>query len=132
MSNHPIVHIEFPATDPKAAGAFYGEVFGWQVEQYAETDPSFDYHMFRAEGGPGGAFVKTTEEPSAGGIVYKIGEPLLYIHTDDIDAALAAIEQHGGKIQVPRTEIPQNGWYAVFTDPSGNRVGLYTGPGQQG
>ncbi len=28
---------------------------------------------------------------------------------------------------MPRTEIPHVGSYAVFTDPTGNRVGLFTG-----
>jgi predicted enzyme related to lactoylglutathione lyase len=29
-------------------------------------------------------------------------------------------------------EIPGAGWLAVFTDPMGNRIGLYTGMPQQG
>ena len=31
MSDHPIVHIELSADDPMAAGKFYGEVFGWDI-----------------------------------------------------------------------------------------------------
>jgi predicted enzyme related to lactoylglutathione lyase len=28
---------------------------------------------------------------------------------------------------VPKTEIPGMGWYAIFSDPTGNRIGLFTG-----
>ncbi len=119
MSQHPIVHIEFPATNPKATGQFYASVFGWKVE----TDANFDYTMFSAEGGPGGGFPKAGEE---GPMSYKVGEPMIYIGTDDIEATLAKIIAHGGKALSPKTEIPGVGWFAFFTDPAGNRVALYT------
>ena len=114
---HPIVHVEIPATDTKAAGKFYADVFGWQVH----TEPQFDYTMFSAEGGPGGGFVSTSGQMAA-----KIGEPLLYIGTDDIEASLRAIEANGGKTVMPKQEIPGVGWFAIFNDPAGNRVALYT------
>ena len=119
MANHPIVHIEIPANDTKGASQFYAEVFGWKI-QHA---PEFDYYMFQAEGGPGGGFVNTGEQM---GMNYKAGELLVYIGTDDIDATLATIAKHGGKTLLPKTEIPQTGWFAFFADPAGNRVALYT------
>ncbi len=119
MSNHPVVHIDIPGNDPKAAGQFYADAFGWQVE----TDPTFDYTMFRAEGGPGGGFVKVG---GGMGLGYKAGEVLIYIGTDDIDASLASVEKHGGKTVMGKTEIPNVGWWAVFADPTGNKVALYT------
>lgn len=120
MDSHPVVHIDFPASDPKASGSFYATVFGWQVH----TDPNFEYTMFAAPGGPGGGFV--TAGDGSGHLEYKIGEPLVYIGTEDIDASLQAVEAHGGSVVLPRTEIPGIGWWAVFRDPAGNRVGLYT------
>ncbi|HEY7123085.1 MAG TPA: VOC family protein [Ktedonobacterales bacterium] len=121
MSKHPIVHIELPANDTKAAGQFYATVFGWKTQ----TDPNFDYTMFAAEGGPGGGFIKAGEGET------KIGQPLIYIDTDDIDASLAQIEAHGGKTLTPKSEIPGVGWFAVFSDPAGNRVALYTDAAHQ-
>ena len=119
MAAHPIVHIEFPATNTKAAGAFYKDVFDWKIE----TDPNFDYTMFPPEGGPGGGFVAVGD---SGPVPYAIGQPLIYIGTDDIEASLRKIESSGGKTVLPKTEIPGVGWFGVFTDPSGNRVGLFT------
>jgi uncharacterized protein len=123
MSNHSIVHIEIPANSPAAAGRFYADLFGWKLQ----VDPAFDYHMFQAEPGPGGAFVKVGEESSG----YKVGEVLIYVSTDDIDATLARIASLGGKTLVPKTEIPHTGWFAIFADPTGNRIALFTGMGQQ-
>ena len=122
MSQHPIVHIEIPADNPAAASKFYADAFGWKIM----ADPVFDYHMFDAEGGPGGGFVPTTGTTDGGTMTYKPDSLLVYISTDDIDASLAKVESLGGKTLVPKTEIPNTGWFAVFSDPTGNRVALYT------
>ncbi len=119
MASHPIVHIEFPASDPKTTSKFYADAFGWKIE----SDPTFDYHMFSAEGGPGGGFPGTAGD--GGPVTYKPGEVMVYIGTDDIEASLAAVEKHGGKVVLPKTEIPHTGWFAFFTDPAGNRVALF-------
>ena len=125
--SHPFVHIEIPADDTRAAGKFYGDVFGWNIE----TDPTFNYTQFQAEGGPGGGFVSTHEATDGGMVQYKADSLLLYVGTDDIDASLAQVEAHGGKTVLPQTEIPGIGWFAIFTDPTGNRLALFKSRGQQ-
>ncbi len=124
MSNHAIVHVEIPAQKAQDAGKFYGDLFGWKIE----SDPMYNYVQFQAEGGPGGGFV---ELGGGAPIQYKPDSLLLYVSTDDIDATLAKVESLGGKTVLPKTEIPHVGWWAVFTDPTGNRIGLYTGTGGQ-
>lgn len=119
MSGHPIVHIEIPATNSGAAGKFYGDVFGWKIE----ADEMYGYVQFQSEGGPGGGFADVTGQAP---IQYKPDSLLVYLQTDDIDATLATIEAHGGKTVLPKTEIPHVGWWAVFTDPTGNRLALFT------
>jgi predicted enzyme related to lactoylglutathione lyase len=122
LTTHPIVHVEIPATDLKEAAQFYSEVFGW------EFDHSMDFYpMFKADGGPGGGFVKLSD------VSHSVGIPLLFLGTDDIEASLADVEAHGGKTLMPKTEIGEHaahGWWAVFTDPVGNRIALYTSPQQ--
>jgi len=115
MAQHPIVHIEFSAKDREAAGKFYSEIFGWQIQQM----PEMNYATFEAEGGPGGGFNPLTEENPAGTVT-------VYIETDDIDATLAKIAARGGKMVQPKAEIPGYGWMGIFADPTGNKVGLYT------
>lgn len=115
---HPIVHIEIPANNTGAAANFYKEVFDWKVE----VDEMYNYAQFSAEGGPGGGFVGLGGD---GPMQYKADKLLVYIGTDDIDASLASIEAHGGKTVLPNTEIPHIGWFAIFTDPTGNDVALF-------
>ena len=115
MSQHPIVHIEFSAKDREAAGQFYSEAFGWKIQQF----PELNYTIFEAEDGPGGGFNPVSQENPAGTV-------LVHIASDDIVASLAKIESLGGTILVPKTKIPQVGWFAIFADPTGNRVALFT------
>src|SRR5437016_10378097 len=116
MANHPIVHLEISANDPQAAGKFYSELFDWKLE----LDPNFNYLQFEAPPGPGGAFVKVGEN----GV--KAGDMFVYFGTDDIEGTLAKVEALGGQTIMPKTEIPNVGWFAFFTDPTGNKVALYT------
>ena len=39
--------------------------------------------------------------------------------------ALEKIVANGGKVLAPKTEIPNIGWYAFFSDPTGNNMALY-------
>lgn len=114
MSDHAIVHIEFPALDPKATAQFFDDLFGWKI-QHAEE---FNYYMWQPASGPGGGIVQVETTPEGG--------PLVYVGTDDIEATLARAESLGGKVATPKTEIPGNGWFAILLDPSGGRVALYT------
>ena len=122
MTNHSIVHIEFPAQDPVAAGRFYKDLLGWDMEEM----PEMDYVTFQSGENQGGGF------PRIDGEMYKPGDVIVYIETDDIDATLDCVESLGGKTLVPKSEIPGFGWFAHFADPSGNRVGLFTGSPQTG
>ena len=121
MASHPIVHVDFPAEDPAAAAKFYEEALGWQLSH----DPTFDYWMFSAAGGPGGGFVGVGTDAAVGTLQYEIGKVLVYLGSEDIDADLARVEARGGRTVLPRTDIPGVGWFAVFADPSGNHLGFF-------
>jgi ferritin-like metal-binding protein YciE len=41
-----------------------------------------------------------------------------------IDRHLQQTRQHAELL--PKTEIPGMGWYAIFADPTGNRLGLFS------
>lgn len=115
MAKHDIIHIEFPAKDLQADAKFYADCFGWKIQDL----PEMEYAMFEAGDGPGGGFSKVGDE-------VKPGDVMVYISTDDIEASLAQIESLGGKTVMPKTEIPETGWFAWFSDPTGNIVALYT------
>lgn len=117
MSQHPIVHIEFSSKD-KQTVEFYQDVFGWKI-----TDvPEMNYTLFEDEEGRGGGFNPVSDENPAGTV-------LVYIQADDFEGALDKIKAKGGQVLVPKTEIPNTGWFAFFSDPTGNRVALYKAMG---
>ena len=115
MTSHPIVHVEISSVDLEASGRFYSELFGWKIQHM----PEFNYTTFQAEGGPGGGFNPISDTNPAGTVI-------VYVDSEDIDAGLAKAESLGATTIVPKTEIPQTGWFAFFKDPSGNTIGLYT------
>lgn len=117
MTAYPLNHLEISASDPAAAGEFYSKVFGWKIE----VEESMNYVQFVAdEGGIGGAFTQVDENNPAGTVVP-------YVTTDDIEASLEKIGSSGGSTAVPKTEIPGFGHFAVFVDPTGNNIGLFSG-----
>lgn len=59
------------------------------------------------------------------------GDILIYIQTEDIETSLSEIEAAGGKTLLLKSEIPGIGWYALFADLTGNRVGLYKSMGAE-
>ncbi len=116
MPKHPIVHVEISTTDHQKSAEFYSKVFDWKVQHI----DAMNYSTF-----------STGDDQLAGGFNpapqnMPIGSTSVYIGTDDIEASLAEIEANGGKTLMPKNEIPGMGWFALFQDPAGNTLGLYT------
>lgn len=116
MTGNPIVHVEFATNDPKATGQFLQELFGWRIE----TDSNLDYTMFMPESGPGGGLPRASD-------TMRPGETLVYVGTDDLEATLARALELGGKVIMPKTEIPAMGWFAIISDAAGAHMALYQG-----
>jgi hypothetical protein len=109
-----VVHFEIPVDDGERGVAFYREAFGWDLERWGQME---FWTTAAGEGeGIGGALTKRGEESP--GLIF-------YIAVDDIDAALRAIEEAGGRRLSERMPIPAVGWSAFFQDTEGNRVGLF-------
>jgi predicted enzyme related to lactoylglutathione lyase len=115
MSKRNVVHVEVPAVDVEAAGRFYQQLFGWKLQHV----PEMNYTMWEDGSGSGGGFPQVSDENPA-------GQVLVYIDSDDIEADLKKVEKLGGKVLVPKREIPGQGWMGIFQDPTGNVLALYT------
>lgn len=115
MSKRNVVHIEIPATNTQSAAQFYESLFGWKMQHV----PEFNYTMWEDGSGYGGGFTQVGHEGT-------LDQVLVYIDSDDIEADLKKIEELGGSVVTPKTEIPGTGWFAVFKDPTGNNLALYT------
>ena len=109
-----ITHVDIPADDIERAKRFYRAVAGWEIGAVPGFD---DYEMFR------------TGEASGGGIGLR-GKTApdrirLYITVENLEEALARVEQEGGQVAVGATDIQGMGRYAAVTDTEGNEVGLW-------
>lgn len=118
-----MVHFEIPFDDADRAHNFYETVFGWNLDRI----PDLDYTMVSTgpsgETGPtepgfinGGMFKREDDTPPGTQVV---------IDVDDIDAALAKVEELGGEAVVGRSPVGDMGWSAYFKDTEGNVVGLW-------
>jgi predicted enzyme related to lactoylglutathione lyase len=109
-----IVHVEFHVKEPKKLEAFYGSLFGWKFQEV----PGMNYSLFQAPSGPGGGVGTMQPGNWPSGIIN-------YIFVDSVEKYEGRIKKAGGKIISPKMEIPGQGWFAVFEDPSGTRMALW-------
>jgi predicted enzyme related to lactoylglutathione lyase len=114
---HIICHVEISTNDIKKSEKFYKEVFGWKIV----CDPAnLNYATFDPGSGVGGGIVKSKSIVPPHTVVY--------ILTDDITETLKKVVEKGGKIILDRTKLGQNdkgGWFAFFSDPDENLIGLF-------
>lgn len=111
-----LCHVEIPCRDLKKTKEFYEGVFGWKIFQPEGFE---GYMLYETEEGIGGGFSTTLEINNQAGI-------LVHIMVDDIPATLDSIENHGGTIVKPKTEIPGVGFWAQFNDAEGNQMALFS------
>ncbi|MEO8218460.1 MAG: VOC family protein [Acidobacteriota bacterium] len=117
MPHGKICYLEIPANRVEDSARFYSEIFGWKVRERGDGNLAFD-----DPAGVSGTWVKESDRrPDE--------RTRTYIMVDSITDSLKAIEQSGGAVVTPRTDIgPDMGAFAVFTDPVGNEFGLYEEP----
>jgi uncharacterized protein len=122
MSN-AIVHFEIPADDVERARKFYQQAFGWKI-----SDPwKMNYYFVETR--------KAGDDGINGGLMKRQnpGQPFMnYISVKSVEASLKKVEQAGGSICMPKTEIGSGmGWIAAFRDTEGNMMGFHQAPKQQ-
>ncbi|MGO1259257.1 MAG: VOC family protein [Brachybacterium sp.] len=111
--HHAISYIEFGVTDLIAARAFYESAFGWEFNDYGPA-----YSGIRSPDGKGevGGLTSASAPNSDG--------PLILLYSEDLDATVEAVRTAGGTIAAGPYDFP-GGRRFEFTDPSGNRLGVY-------
>lgn len=114
---------EIPAIDIKRAQGFYEGIFDIKMESMPDmmNMKMTGFPMNMDSGKVSGALVASDyHQPSAEGT-------LIYLNANpQIQTIIDRIEEFGGKIVMPRTEIsPEIGYMAFFIDTEGNRIGLH-------
>jgi predicted enzyme related to lactoylglutathione lyase len=109
----PVTYFEIVAPDAPALVAFYRSVFGW-----ASPEAARGYHpITTGTGGIGGAIVDSAIAAFPPGLTLALAVP-------DVRPVLEAVQAHGGTVVVEPVDLPGFGRFAMFADPSGNRIGL--------
>jgi hypothetical protein len=124
--DHTVVHFEIPAKDPQKLRKFYSEVFGWKIEKGSEEmSGGMEYWLI----GTVPVNEKMTPiRPGINGGMYKKTDknmrPVNYISVESADEFVEKIKKLGGKIIVPKQEVPQVGWTVIAEDPEGNQIAI--------
>lgn len=125
MASHanPVNWFEIPVGDMARAKSFYESVLSVEITE-TQMGPNkmgwFPMDM-KAPGATGALIQGDSYAPSYDG-------SLVYMHVDQIDPTLEAINSSGGKTLMPRTSIGEHGFIAHFEDTEGNRVALHESP----
>lgn len=107
-----VIHVEVTGKNGPAIQSFYSDIFGWTFD----TNNPGGYGMIRQDDGLTGGFGAAPDGSA--------GQTTFYVHADDPAAVLRRVEELGGKVLMPLTEVAKDTNVALFADPEGHVVGL--------
>ncbi|MDX9751724.1 MAG: VOC family protein [Flavobacteriales bacterium] len=113
--------IELPVSDLSRAMAFYQAVLGVAIDEADMGGTRMG--ILPAEAGAVNVVLVQGDgyTPAADGTV------LYFDAGTDLQPTLDKVAPNGGRVMAPKTEIsPEMGFFALFTDTEGNRVGLHS------
>ncbi len=103
---------ELMTTDPAAARSFYESLFGWRVDEMSM--PGGSYAVVHVGDKPVGGIMSmppgSEDHPPIWGA---------YVTVENVDETAARVEELGGSIVMPPTDIPGVGRFCVLRDPQG-------------
>lgn len=115
--------VSIPSIDFDRAVKFYSELTGKTLNPMGEGDqrmatsvPNTDeWKMVVGFGVTGDSTIK----PGSNGL-------RVYVVSDDLDGWLSRVENAGGKILTPKSEMGEYGFWALIEDTEGNHIGLHS------
>lgn len=112
---------EIPATDISRAVDFYQAILDLKIEKM--EFPEMQMGIFPYEGQMITGVIMKAEgyKPSANGVT-------IYLNGgDNLQIILDKVEENDGKIIVPKSpHADESGYYAIFLDSEGNKIGLHS------
>ncbi len=122
MKQNPFVWVEIPVNDMERAVAFYEKVLSIKIQpiEFGGLKMGWFPNEGEAYGATGTLIEQESYIPSHEGT-------LVYFSSDDVQVELDRIEDAGGKILQPKTQISEeHGYMGLFQDSEGNRVALHS------
>ena len=111
-----VVWFEIPADNVDRAKKFYSALFGWKIQKFPGAT---DYWHIDTGGG---------DRMRDGGLMARKhpDQPITnYVAVSSVDESAAKLEKLGGKICMPKTAVPQMGYFVVCQDTEGNEFALW-------
>jgi uncharacterized protein len=105
--------IDTTQPDPEAAAAFYGDLFGWELEDVMPQDSPVRYYIARLRGGDVAA-IGSLPEAGPQTAVWNT-----YVWVEDADETAAKVRAAGGTVLREPDDVGDWGRMAVFADPAG-------------
>lgn len=120
MNNYVSI-FEIPATDLERAVRFYHGILEIPIERIDIPEMHMALFPYEDQQTVGVIIQGEGYTPSTEGVT-------LYLNAgEDLQVVLAKVEEHGGKILVPKTaHADESGFFAQFIDSEGNRLGLHS------
>jgi predicted enzyme related to lactoylglutathione lyase len=112
---------ETMTSDPKAAVAFYGELFNWAFSDM-DMGPMGTYHLAKSGGNEVAGVMKLPPD------VKTPPHWMTYIFVADLDKTSAEVKKLGGNVLMGPMPIPNIGRFTVIQDPTGAVVSLFGEP----
>ncbi|WP_026695566.1 VOC family protein [Peribacillus kribbensis] len=121
-----LVHFEIHVSDMEQARKFYGEVFGWEFQDWSEYAgmPYFGAVTGKEEEpGINGALMQRQSAPpepnqALNGFACTMG-------VENYDETEAKILEFGGKTAMAKYALPGMAWQGYYLDPEGNLFGIH-------
>jgi len=117
-----VAFFEIPAENFERAVKFYESVLGVQFDALCDCETE-KMAFFPEENDqcPGAISWAKDFRPSKDGV-------LIHFQVENMETAMTTIEKNGGKIIQAKTKIEAEGrgYFSLFIDSEGNRLGLYS------
>ncbi|MDJ0928602.1 MAG: VOC family protein [Gammaproteobacteria bacterium] len=113
--------------EPEAVRRFYGELFGWEFEQLSSNfgfGQTANYSLIRHRGELIGGMIDLNRLETREADKASLSQWVVLMSVADIDAAVTAVEQAGGKVLTPPTAMMERGRLALIEDDQGAALAL--------
>ena len=111
-----LVWFEIPADNVERAKTFYGALFGWKIERFPGMTDYWHIDTGGSDDTPDGGLMarKHAQQPITN-----------YVNVESVTTFAAKIEKLGGKVCMPRTAVPNMGYFAICRDTENNEFAIW-------
>ena len=111
--------VELHTPDQRAAGAFYADILGWQIDVNPMGEE--DVYLIGQKDGDSIAGIAALQTEIENHPPFWA----VYLATDDVDAVTAKVEAAGGKVEMEPFDVMNFGRMSAVQDPAGARINFW-------